>query len=290
MTQPTDPGVADPGVPGPGVEAPLFVQHLAEELDQALRRLAALPSVLVALDFDGVLAPLVDDPADSRVVPAAAEALARLDELPGVHLALISGREATALVSLAEVPAGTRVVGSHGAQRGHVGLSPQQTRELVAEPLELTAEQAELRAEVLREATALAERYEGAWVETKPASVVVHSRLADRDDAAALTDAVLAGPGARPGLRVQHGKDVVEMAVVDTTKGDAVAELRADVSPQGVLFAGDDVTDEDAFAVLGPDDVGIKVGDGPTAAQYRVTDPDELAAVLVRFVELRQGV
>ncbi|HLT84123.1 MAG TPA: trehalose-phosphatase [Phototrophicaceae bacterium] len=280
----------DPGVPGPGVDAPIFVQHLAEELDQALRDLAALPSVLVALDFDGVLAPLVDDPDDSRVVPAAAEALARLDALPGVHLALISGREATALVSLAEVPAGTRVVGSHGAQRGHVGISPQQTRELVAEPLELSAEQAELRAEVLREATALAERYEGAWVETKPASVVVHTRLAAPDDAAELTDAVLAGPAARPGLRVQHGKDVVEMAVVHTTKGDAVVELRADVGPQGVLFAGDDVTDEDAFAVLGPDDVGIKVGDGHTAAQYRVADPDELAAVLVRFLELRETV
>ena len=67
-------------------------------------------------------------------------------------------------------------------------------------------------------------------------------------------------------------------------------ELRADVGPQGVLFAGDDVTDEDAFAVLGPDDVGIKVGDGHTAAQYRVADPDELAAVLVRFLELRETV
>ena len=80
-------------------------------------------------------------------------------------------------------------------------------------------------AEVLREATALAERYEGAWVETKPASVVVHSRRCSPDDAAALTDAVLAGPATRPGLRVQEGKAVVEMAVVDTTKGDAVALL-----------------------------------------------------------------
>ncbi|WP_324650415.1 trehalose-phosphatase [Georgenia sp. H159] len=287
MTEPMNP---DPGVPGPGVDAPLFVQHLEEGLDQALRDLAALPSVLVALDFDGVLAPLVDDPTASRIVPAAVDALARLDEAPGVHLALISGREATTLVSLAEVPVGTRVVGSHGAQRGHVGLSPQQTVELVAEPLQLSDGQADLRAEVLREAGALVEGYEGAWVETKPASVVVHSRQCSPEDARALTDAVLSGPGARPGLRVQQGKDVVEMAVVNATKGDAVVELRADVAPQGVLFAGDDVTDEDAFAVLGPDDVGIKVGDGPTAAGYRVADPDEFAAVLLRFLELRQQV
>ena len=283
---PTD----DPGVPGPGIDAPLFVQHLAEELDQALRGLAAQPSVLVALDFDGVLAPLVDDPSRSQVVPAAAEALARLDTLPGIHLALVSGREATGLVEIAEVPAGTRVVGSHGAQRGHVGLSAERTRELVAEPLALTVEQEALHATVLREAKALAERYEGAWVEVKPVSVVVHSRLAGPHDAATLTEEVLAGPATHDGLRVQHGKNVVEMAVLHTTKGDAIVELRADVAPTAVLFAGDDVTDEDAFAVLGPDDVGIKVGDGPTAAQYRVADPDELAAVLLRLVELRETV
>jgi len=280
----------DPGVPGPGVDAPLFVQHLAEELDQALRRLAAQPSVLVALDFDGALAPLVDDPTTSQVVPAAAEALARLDELPGIHLALVSGREATGLVALADVPTGTRVIGSHGAQRGHVGTAPDHTRQLVAEPLALTDEQQTLHAEVLREVTALADRYEGAWVEVKPVSVVVHSRLAGPQDAAALTEQVLAGPATRPGLRVQHGKDVVEMAVLHTTKGDAIVELRADIAPSAVLFAGDDVTDEDAFDVLGPEDVGIKVGDGPTAAQYRVADPDELAAVLLRLLELREQV
>ncbi|WP_299279150.1 trehalose-phosphatase [uncultured Georgenia sp.] len=286
MTEPT--GTDDPGVPGPGVDAPLFVRHLGEGLDRALRDLAALPSVLVALDFDGVLAPLVDDPATSRITPAAVEAIARLDDLPGIHIALISGRDADTLVSLAEVPAGTLVVGSHGAQRGHVGLSPDRTPYLVAQPLELTDAQARLRAEVLREATALTERYPGAWVETKPGSVVVHSRRCTPEDAAELTAAVLAGPAAREGLRVQEGKDVVEMAVVHATKGDAVAELRAEVSPQGVLFAGDDVTDEDAFAVLGPHDVGIKVGDGPTAAGYRVADPDEFTAVLLRLVELRE--
>ena len=280
----------DAGVPGPGVRAPMFVDHLEEGLDRALRELAQLPSILVALNFDNILAPLVDDPADSRISPQAIEALARLEAMPGLHLALISGREAAALISLADVPAGTRVVGSHGAQRGHVGRSAEGARTLVAEPFELTAEQAALHDRTLRAAQELAERYEGAWVETKPASVVVHSRLSGREDAAALTEAVLAGPAAASGLRVQRGKDVVEMAVVNATKGDAVVELRADVAPDGLLFAGDDVTDEDAFAVLGENEVGIKVGDGPTAAGYRVTDTDELTAVLLRLVELREQV
>ncbi|HLS73719.1 MAG TPA: trehalose-phosphatase [Actinomycetaceae bacterium] len=280
----------DPGVPGPGVDAPLFVDHLDERLDRALRELAALPCVLVALDFDGVLAPLVDDPAQSRVTPAAVDALARLEAMPGIQLALISGRAAGPLVELADVPAGTRVVGSHGAERGHVGQLTEGRRELVATPLDLTPDQAELHAQVLAQAHELAERYEGAWVETKPAAVVVHSRNASEEDAAALTEEVLAGPAALDGLRVQRGKDVVEMSVVHATKGEALVDLRAEIQPDGLLFAGDDVTDEDGFAVLQDGDVGIKVGDGPTAASYRVTDPDEFTAVLIRLQELREGV
>ncbi len=280
----------DPGVPGPGVEAPLFVDHLDERLDSALRDLAARPSILVALDFDGVLAPLVDDPAQSRITPPAVDVLARLESMPGIQLALISGRAADTLVELAEVPAGTRVVGSHGAQRGHVGRTAEGARELVADPLELTPDQAALHQQVRTRAEELAERYDGAWVEIKPASVVVHSRNTDPQGGAALTEEVLAGPATLPGLRVQHGKDVVEMSVVHATKGEALVDLRADIAPDGLLFAGDDVTDEDAFAVLEPVDVGIKVGDGPTAAQFRVLDPDELTAVLMRLLELREGV
>lgn len=281
---------ADPGVPGPGVHAPQFVDHLEEGLDSALRDLAARPCVLVALDFDGVLAPLVDDPSESRITPAAVDALAQLEAMPGIQLALISGREAAGLVSLADVPPGTRVVGSHGAQRGHVGQAAEGGRELVADPFELTPDQAHLHAQVLGQARDLAERYEGAWVETKPAAVVVHSRRSSPEDSAALTEEVLAGPAALPSLRVQRGKDVVEMSVVHATKGEALTDLRADIAPDGLLFAGDDVTDEDGFAALEPGDVGIKVGDGATAAPFRVTDPDEFTAVLVRFLELREAV
>ena len=100
----SDPGT-DRGVPGPGIEAPMFVDHLDGGLDAAVRELAAQRTVLVALDFDGVLAPLVDDPATSRILPLTVEALERLAVLDGVVLALVSGRDATTLAQLAEVPA-----------------------------------------------------------------------------------------------------------------------------------------------------------------------------------------
>ena len=279
----------DAGVPGPGVEAPLFTAHLEESLDLALRELAPLEKILVALDFDGVLAPIVLDPTTSRMLPASAQAVAQLTQQPGVEVVLVSGREAGDLVALAGLPAGTRVIGSHGAQWGRVVDTPDGGTALEAEPVDLTAEQTALKAELLRETEALAAEVEGAWVQVKPAAVVLHTRPAEREAGERLTERTLAGPAARDGVRVVVGKEVVEMAVVEVTKGDALVQLRSALGVDAVLYAGDDTTDEDAFTVLGEGDVSIKVGDGDTAAAYRVADPDEFSAVLVRLLELRQG-
>ncbi|RPF26484.1 trehalose-phosphatase [Georgenia muralis] len=278
----------DAGVPGPGVDAPLFTAHLEEGLDAALRDLAGAGRLLVALDFDGVLAPIVVDPTASRILPVSARALADLAVLDGVDVVLVSGRNAADLATLADVPDGTRVIGSHGAELGRVTLTPDGQRGVDAEALSLSEDQAALRAELLRETEELAAAVEGAWVQAKPAAVVLHTRPAAPEDGAELTRRVLAGPAAHDGVHVVVGKEVVEMAVLAVTKGDAVTTLRSDVGADAVLYAGDDTTDEDAFAVLTGDDVGIKVGDGETLAGWRVADPEEFSAVLVRLAELRQ--
>ena len=229
---------------------------------------------LVALDFDGTLAPLVDDPLAARMTPAARAAVDRLAAaLQGTttRLALVSGRNLSDLAACGEPPAGTFLVGSHGAETGVVTPSGLETV-----PLELTADQtdalAALRAGL---ADAVAGR-EGAWVQDKPSAAVLHTRLASPADTRAAEDAADA-VAERLGLHAMHGKDVVEVAVVETTKGEAVDRLRDVVGqdagrpgPARVLYAGDDTTDETAFAVLGPGDLGVKVGDGETLAGQRV--------------------
>ena len=281
-------GGDDPGVPGPGVAAPLFTAHLEEGLDSALRDFAAAPTILVGLDFDGVLAPLVLDPSTSQVLPESAAAIEDLTGLPGVTVAVVSGREAATLTALADVPAGTRIVGSHGAQWGTVVAGPR-GRELRADPVALTDEQTALLARLVRETEALVTGVPGAHVEAKPAAAVLHTRAAARPDAERLTQAALAGPATHPGVHVIVGKEVVEMSVLSVTKGDALVQLRTELGADAVLYAGDDTTDEDAFAVLGEGDVSIKVGAGETGAAYRVTDPEEFSAVLMRLVTLRGG-
>ena len=80
---------------------------LDPELGSALRSFADHRTVLVALDFDGVMAPLVDRAEDARPLPENAHALASLTGLAGVHTALVSGRALESLTAVAAPPAAT---------------------------------------------------------------------------------------------------------------------------------------------------------------------------------------
>ncbi|QSB13679.1 trehalose-phosphatase [Natronosporangium hydrolyticum] len=241
----------------------------------ALDQLAKVHRLLVTSDYDGVLAPIVTDPARAFPLPAGIDALRSLAGLPSTTVALLSGRARADLAKLAELGPPVRLVGGHGAE--------------LTERLQLTDEQAALRE---RLATALAELvadYPGAWLEAKPASLVVHTRTAAPEVGAAARAAVHAGPGSWPGVALGTGKEVVELSVVSANKGTALAALRTETGADAVLFLGDDVTDENAFAVLGDADVGVKVGPGETRAGHRVADPPAAVAVLEFLREQRSG-
>ena len=83
-------------------------------LDDALAELARVPTLLVALDFDGVLAPIVQDPASSRPLPGSAAAVRALAELPGTTVAMLSGRALHDLREVSGFGPPVRLVGSHG--------------------------------------------------------------------------------------------------------------------------------------------------------------------------------
>ncbi len=234
---------------------------------------AARP-LLVALDFDGTLAPLQDDPTRSRIVPGGEAVLARIAATDGVHLAIVSGRAMAALPRLATLPLGTVLVGSHGAERARVVAAG-----LDRDVAPLSDEQADALAALGGQAAAVARGRDGVWVESKPAAVVVHTRLAPPDVAAAAQADALA-LAARAGIRPLRGKDVVELPVLDADKGSALVALRDELGAAVVVCAGDDLTDEHAFTALGPADVTVKVGPGDTAAAYRVATAVDLVAAL----------
>ena len=231
--------------------------------------------------MQGVLAPLVDNPADSRTTPDSVRALDRLGRVPGVRLALVSGRGLSDLVTRTEVPDGTILVGSHGAERGIWSGGFQRDEHL------LSPEAAALHAEL---STAMTQAVEGttARVEHKPTTVVLHTRQANAADTERLTAQALR-LGEREGVDTMQGKDVVELSVSTANKGAALADLRTQVGAGYLLYAGDDVTDERAFATLDEQDVTIKVGPGKTSARFRVKDPTQVATFLSRLADLVDG-
>jgi len=248
------------------------------DLDTALRELAAVPQLLVALDFDGTLAPHVDDPSTAHALPEAVAAIRRLAATAGTRVALVSGRGLADLARVSGAPEGVLLVGSHGAELpdGHEHGPDAAERKVLAEVERLLEE--------------VAARHPGAWVETKPLGRGIHTRLLDDAEAAATErearDAVQHGlPDAH--LREREGHHIVEYGVRTATKGTAIEALRRSTGAVAALYAGDDLTDEDAFARLRHGDVGVKCGPGSTIAAYRVTGPAEMAAVLARLAELR---
>ncbi len=89
-------------------------------------------------------------------------------------------------------------------------------------------------------------------------------------------------------MRVVHGKRVVDFSTSDADKGAALRVIQDRVSPDVTVFVGDDVTDEDAFEILGEADVGVKVGEGPTSARWWIDSQGEVAGVLDQLVQERR--
>ncbi|MFI5954977.1 trehalose-phosphatase [Cryptosporangium sp. NPDC051539] len=245
-----------------------------DDLRAAVGRLAAAGTLLVSTDYDGVLAPIVNDPARAFPLPASVDALQELAALPSTSVALLSGRALVDLSRLSGLAGEALLVGTHGVE--------------FDDGFAIPPEAEALRARLLAELRPMVAAVPGAALEEKIASVAVHVRNADPDAGEKLLIQVADALGREPGVQSTAGKKVLELAVVETSKGTALDVLRDRTAADVVLFAGDDVTDEKAFAVLRPGDVGIKVGPGDTAAGYRVDDPEQMAGVFALLAEERR--
>jgi trehalose 6-phosphate phosphatase len=254
---------------------------LPEPLIGALRELSRTKRLLVALDFDGTLAPEVDDPEMARALPEARAAVLRLLGMPNTRVALVSGRALKSLEQVSDLPQNALLVGSHGIE---IRLdSPDDSVSLDTAELQ--------RVDVLNMVLGeVADAHDEVWLEPKPAGFALHTRLAtEHNSRMAHLVARTQATAEVEGLTIREGKNVLEFSVRSTTKGEAVEHLRRYTAADAVFYAGDDVTDEDAFAALNPDDLGLKSGDGPTLANFRVPGPTQVARVISLLADLREG-
>lgn len=276
-----------------------------------LRELITADSLLIALDFDGVLAPLQDDPQTSRMDPDSAAAIDVLARLPRTRVALVSGRDIATLRRLSAVPETVWLIGSHGAEAElgakaelDAGAELGAGAAAAAAP-DLTVEEARMLAAIDAHIVdfehTLADRdgFPGVRVEAKPYSRTVHTRGLDPELAATLHDHAAAVSADYPDIRVIEGHDITELAVKQATKGDGLRLLARAEQPTAMAYFGDDVTDEDAFAALeqlsDPNaaepslsaGLSVKVGRAPTQAQCRIADPAAVALLLERLSAAR---
>ncbi len=252
---------------GPPVDDPELLSRIEE--------LSRTPVLLVACDYDGTVAPIVDDPMKAVPLRETSVALRSLALLPQTHVAVISGRSLRDLAALSRLPAEIHLVGSHGSEFD------------IDFALELDHELRERRRHLLDELAAVAEEVPGVILERKPASVAVHYRRVDPGKIPDLLARVARIADRVGDLTVRHGKQVCELLLIPTDKGAALDTVRKKVGATTVVFIGDDVTDEDAFATLHGPDVGVKVGPGDTIAAYRVPDPAAVARLLATLCHLR---
>lgn len=255
-----------------------MIAGLSEALADAIEEIARTPTLLVALDFDGTLAPTVDDPESARATPAARSAVLALLGLQKTRVALVSGRAIASLERVAELPEAVLLVGSHGAEFRLDGRESD---------LRLSAEERERLDGLFASLAAVARRFGAVRIEEKPFGYALHTRLAAPADAeAAQAEALRAAT--RPGVSSRYGKNVLEFSVRPADKGSALGRLRDYTAAGRVLFVGDDVTDEDAFAALESGDVGVKVGAGESAAGFRIDSPSSVACLLELLAKARE--
>jgi trehalose-phosphatase len=255
----------------PGADA----VELPDDLRVAVRQLARVPHLLVCSDYDGTLAPIVEDPTRARALPESISALRTLAGLSGTTAAVVSGRALRDLAALSRLPAEVHLVGSHGSEFD-IGFVRA-----------LDGEASRRRTMVLGAVRGLVDGIPGVLLEEKPAGVAVHVRRATREDADAVLESLRQGPARSQGVYVTEGHEVLELSVVEGDKGHAVDVLRHQSGASAAIFVGDDVTDERAFARLTGPDVGVKVGPGSSAATHRVEGPRQVALLLALLAEER---
>ena len=90
-------------------------------------------------------------------------------------------------------------------------------------------------------------------------------------------------------LVIRSGHGILECSVTEADKGEGLLALVERTGALATLFAGDDLTDEDGFAVLGDQDISLRVGPGESRAQFRIADAVEMAQILWRVFELRSA-
>jgi trehalose 6-phosphate phosphatase len=259
--------------------------------DQVIARIAAEPSLFLFLDYDGTLTPIASGPSKAKLSGSVRQLLRELKAAKGVRVAIVSGRSLANLKQYVRIP-GLIYAGNHGFEiQGH-GIS-------YVHPAALALEHSFRKmTQQLKKALGL---FHGILIEHKTFSISIHYRNVRSYDRIQTAKKILLGK--LKSLRhtpvvLADGKKVWEIRpTAEWHKGETVTWLlrrvghseKKDYFP---VYAGDDVTDEDAFRAIRKKGVGIKVTcgkNGRSQARYYVRSTAEAVRFLRKIISLRKA-
>lgn len=228
-------------------------------------RLCASKSSLLALDYDGTLAPFHIDPMAAYPLPGISNALKAVGRSRNTTVGIISGRPVNEVLALLG-ELGITIIGSHGFEcmrpDGNVAVKSPGPKQLMG--LEKAEEMGRLAL--------------GGRIETKVASVALHTRGMPPEEAARIESRAFHEWGLLAlfyELECRRFNGGIELRATGRHKGNAFLDLLGEMPEQTfAVYIGDDETDEDAFRVVQRYGVGIKVGEpiGATAAMGFLPD------------------
>lgn len=256
----------------------MSIPHLISSRGQeALKKLLQSHPLLLAFDLDGTLAPLVARPEEATIPSEIMDSLVQLERR--AQLAILSGRARGDIMRLCRPLSRTHFIGNHGLEHPGVPKSLQDEAVQVCRYWSGALEDSGL----FREA--------GVFLEDKGSSLSIHYRQAP-NPSATCERIERVSQALNPHPKLIAGKFVVNLTPpFAPLKGDALAHLNDTLGCQGILFAGDDITDEHAFAwirgaprrVLG---LGVHIGSNPnTQAHFRLESVPEVSSLLNSLVE-----
>ncbi len=259
--------------------------------DSVVKQLAKRRNIYFILDCDGTLTPIVRQPSLAKLKTKTKTVLREISRLPGVRVAIVSGRSLSSLEKLFGLKS-LHYVGNHGLEYRHLGV------------LRVDPAVAKLRGLIAQLAAHLkraVKEIPGAMVENKIYGVCVHYRNVASEHFSQIRR-IFQKEWKRflqkHFFKVSPGKKIWEIRPMCgcSDKGKAVRSLlqclpKSKRDAVTLVCIGDDRTDEDAFKVLRNTDFAIRVGrSSNTYARYWIKSSDEVLCFLEEFLRLKKGV
>lgn len=250
------------------------------QVDDFFSSLAKGNAALLILDYDGTLAPFVQNPQEAYPYPGIMEKVQLIMHDTGVKVVILSGRGLDSLIPLLPLNPLPELWGSHGGER----LKQFEKRASIKS---LNSDVLAALSHAVKEAHRLAPTL---LCEIKPLSVALHWRGKDPAEAAYLLEQWNKMTVKYP-LELHAFDGGVELRSREINKGIAIQKILAELPPTTTLIAylGDDWTDEEAFEILGDRALKVLVRKEirNTKADTRIIPPDELFSFFDRWIDAK---